>query len=79
MQVNTDSTSFPVWTAPYLVIDLFNVAGEHIATLDEIADSRVRTGEYEVRWDMVEEMQTWFAWQDVPTLDVKVTVIPKPD
>jgi hypothetical protein len=34
-------------------------------------------GVYEVRWDMVEEMRTWFAWQGVPTLDVQVTVKPE--
>lgn len=31
-------------------------------------------GDYEVRWDMVEELRTWFAWQGVPTLDVAVAV-----
>ena len=32
------------------------------------------SGHYEVRWDMVEELRTWFAWQGVPTLDVPVAV-----
>jgi hypothetical protein len=31
-------------------------------------------GHYEVRWDMVEEQRTWFAWQGVPTLNVEVNV-----
>ncbi|MCB0197570.1 MAG: discoidin domain-containing protein, partial [Anaerolineae bacterium] len=31
-------------------------------------------GIYEVRWDMVEELRTWFAWQGVPTLNLRVTV-----
>jgi hypothetical protein len=31
-------------------------------------------GVYEMRWDMVEEMRTWFAWQGVPTLDVEIAV-----
>ena len=31
-------------------------------------------GTYELRWDIVEEMVTWFAWQGVPTLNVQVTV-----
>ncbi len=32
------------------------------------------SGTYDVRWDMVEEMRTWFAWQGVPTLNVRVAV-----
>ena len=35
-------------------------------------------GVYEVRWDMVEERKTWFAWQGVPTLDVQITVGSEP-
>jgi len=31
-------------------------------------------GSYEVRWDMVEEMVTWFSWQGVKTLNVQVDV-----
>jgi hypothetical protein len=31
-------------------------------------------GAYEVRWDVVEEMVTWFAWQGVPTLNIRVVV-----
>ncbi len=31
-------------------------------------------GAFEVRWDMVEEMKTWFAWQGVPTLNVQINV-----
>jgi hypothetical protein len=34
-------------------------------------------GVFDVRWDLVEEQRTWFAWQGVPTLDLRVTV--KPD
>ena len=34
-------------------------------------------GNYEVRWDMVEELRTWFAWQGVPTLNVRVTANPE--
>jgi hypothetical protein len=30
---------------------------------------------YEVRWDLVEEARTWFAWQGVATLDVEVDVV----
>ncbi len=32
-------------------------------------------GVYRLRWDMVEELRTWFAWQNVPTLDLQVTAI----
>jgi alpha-L-arabinofuranosidase len=31
-------------------------------------------GNYEVRWDMVEELRTWFAWQGVSTLNVQISV-----
>jgi len=31
-------------------------------------------GDYLVRWDMIEEMRTWFAWQGAATLNVPVTV-----
>jgi Ni,Fe-hydrogenase maturation factor len=31
-------------------------------------------GVYDVRWDLVEEQRTWFAWQGVSTLNVRVTV-----
>ena len=31
-------------------------------------------GNFELRWDMVEELRTWFAWQGVPTLNVQVRV-----
>jgi hypothetical protein len=34
-------------------------------------------GTYEVRWDLVEELRTWFAWQGVETLNVAVTVKPE--
>ncbi|GAB4544716.1 MAG: hypothetical protein Kow0063_38530 [Anaerolineae bacterium] len=30
---------------------------------------------YELRWDLVEEARTWFAWQGVATLDVVVNVV----
>ncbi|MCB0167375.1 MAG: discoidin domain-containing protein [Anaerolineae bacterium] len=41
-------------------------------------------GMYEIRWDMVEELRTWFAWQGAPTLNLRVTVkdetsLPPPD
>ncbi|MEW5956140.1 MAG: discoidin domain-containing protein [Chloroflexota bacterium] len=31
-------------------------------------------GNYVLKWDMVEEFITWFAWEGVPTLNVPVTV-----
>ena len=34
-------------------------------------------GSYELRWDLVEEMRTWFAWQGVETLNIAVTVKPE--
>jgi hypothetical protein len=41
----------------------------------EVAAPRA-PGDYVLKWDVVEEMITWFAWQGVPTLDVAVTVAP---
>jgi hypothetical protein len=52
VQAPTDSTSFPMYEEPYLVLDLFNVAGEHVATLAEIDWYDPRLGQYELRWDM---------------------------
>lgn len=47
--------------------------GQSVTLNCELAAPRT-PGSYEVRWDMVEEMRTWFGWQGVPTLNVQVTV-----
>lgn len=44
------------------------------ATLTARLGAPRTAGRYEVRWDLVEELQTWFAWQGVPTLNVGVDV-----
>ncbi len=31
--------------------------------------------QYELRWDVVEELRTWFAWQGVATLNIEVNVV----
>jgi hypothetical protein len=46
---------------------------ETIELVAEVAAPRA-SGNYVLKWDMVEEMITWFAWQRVPTLDVAVKV-----
>jgi len=61
-QIPTDSSSLPLygeeWSGapPYLVVDLFNVAGERICTLDEFstegAYNNYREGEYKIEWDV---------------------------
>lgn len=52
----------------------YNLApGESVVLSCKLSVPRV-PGVYELRWDMVEEQRTWFAWQNVPTLNVKVTV-----
>ena len=33
-----------------------------------------QVGSFEVRWDMVEESITWFAWQGTPTLNLPLTI-----
>jgi hypothetical protein len=57
VQTPTDSTSFPVYAEPYLVVDVFNVAGEHVATIEAATEDVYdwydpREGRYEIRWDM---------------------------
>jgi hypothetical protein len=32
----------------------------------------------ELRWDVVEEMRTWFAWQGVATLNIEVNIVTQP-
>ncbi len=51
-QIPTDSTSYPVYSDPYLVIDLYTIAGEHVRTLDQISDSDLRYGKYFSDWDL---------------------------
>ena len=48
---------------------------ETVELVAEVAAPRA-AGDYVLKWDMVEEMVTWFAWQRVPTLDVAVKVNP---
>ncbi len=50
---------------------------EHLTLQAEVGPPVVE-GQYILKWDMVEEMVTWFAWQEVPTLDVRVQVEPAP-
>ena len=57
-QVPTDSTSFPIYDDPYIVVDLFNVAGEYVATIDQIATQDARMGTYQLEWDMRNEAGT---------------------
>lgn len=57
-QVPTDSLGFPIYgesysgSEPYLIIDIFSVAGDHVCTLDETAIADERLGEYTVEWDL---------------------------
>ncbi len=56
VQVNTDSTSYPIHEQPYIVVDLFSIAGERVATIEGAPGSYARhdprLGVYEIRWDM---------------------------
>jgi len=47
--------------------------GESVTLTSQLSIPRV-AGDLEVRWDMVEELRTWFAWQGVATLNVPVRV-----
>ncbi len=52
----------------------FDVLPGHSATVYIILEAPRVAGNYILKWDMVEEFITWFAWQKVPTLDVPVQV-----
>jgi hypothetical protein len=54
------------------------VEPEHSATLQIVLEAPYVPGNYVLKWDMVEEFITWFAWQGVPTLDIPVTITPNP-
>jgi hypothetical protein len=57
-QVPTDSTSFPIYGRPYsefdpyLVMDIFTVAGELVATVEEISQRDSRKGLYYAAWPL---------------------------
>ena len=57
----------------------FDVEPEHNAILQILLEAPRVPGNYILKWDMVEEFVTWFAWQSVPTLDVPVKVITSPE
>ncbi len=48
-------------------------SGEQVNLLAEVGAPRLE-GNFVLKWDMVEEMVTWFAWQEAPTLDIEVQV-----
>ena len=58
LQVPTDSVTMPLYgdiysgSEPYMVVDLFNVAGEKVATVDQFVEIDDRFGTYVVSWDM---------------------------
>lgn len=58
LQIPTDSMTLPLYgelysgSQPYLSVDLFNVAGEKVATVDKITEVDERFGSYVVSWDM---------------------------
>jgi hypothetical protein len=51
-------------------------AGETVTFQCSLGVPRL-AGAYRLRWDMVEELRTWFSWEGAPTLDLPVTVIPE--
>ena len=51
-QVPTDSTSFPVYDDPYLVVDVFNIAGELVNTIEGITWRDARLGLFKNEWDL---------------------------
>lgn len=55
----------------------YDLPSDQVVILNCLLGAPRVAGNYELRWDMVEEMQTWFAWQGVPTLNVAVQVKPE--
>jgi len=57
-QVPTDSTSYPIYgqafsgSDPYLLVDIFDIAGEYICTLNTISRSDGRDGKYWTEWNL---------------------------
>jgi len=49
---------------------------DHTAVVYITLDAPQVDGNYLLKWDMVEEFVTWFAWRNVPTLDIPVEVTP---
>ncbi len=54
--VQTDSTSAPIYDFPLMVVDLFTIAGEYVATVERaVTDPQIdrnNRGEYTINWDM---------------------------
>jgi hypothetical protein len=55
----------------------YNVPPGETVTLNANLGPPRQAGAYELRWDMVEELRTWFSWQGAPTLNLQITVIPE--
>lgn len=55
----------------------FDVLPGQTFTVHIHLDAPRTPGKYLLKWDMVEEFVTWFAWKNVPTLDIPVEVIPE--
>jgi hypothetical protein len=75
---NADGSEVPTTLWADLRTNLpYNLPPDQTATLNANCGAPRSPGLYQVRWDMVEEMITWFAWQGAPTLNVAVTVNPE--
>ncbi len=44
-------------------------------TLNANLGAPLALGPFQLRWDMVEELKTWFAWQGSPTLNVSLEIV----
>jgi len=56
-QLPTDDTSFPEYATAFLLVDVFNVAGERVSTIEANTEAEGRgpnqlTGIYEIDWNM---------------------------
>lgn len=55
-----------------------NIAPGQTIVLQASVGAPSAPGDYILKWDMVEEMVTWFAWQGVSTLDAAISAVGGP-
>jgi|GEM_PF-1634900 len=65
-----------LWTDNRTALPYDLPAGQSV-TLNVNLGVPLALGPLELRWDMVEEMKTWFAWQGASTLNVPVEIVAK--
>lgn len=62
-----------LWTQNRAMLP-YDMAPDDTATISITLQSPRISGDYELRWDMVEEFVTWFSWEGANTLNLPVRV-----